>query len=183
MLLARAQPDAPDYRPAALTGDEFATLRAVVARVVPQRDAARIDLAARIDGVLAAGEGDGWRFALLPPDAQAYQAGLGTLDAAARERHGQGFAQLDGERQDEMLRQVAAGQLAGLLDAARMRLWFEDVRSDAVRAYVAHPATLARIGYSGVGYGGDGEPKPGFVRIGAGEREEWEPVGQKVAAP
>ncbi len=41
-----------------------------------------------------------------------------------------------------------------------MRLWFEDVRAQAARLYVAHPATLARMGYSGIGYGGDGAASP-----------------------
>ena len=57
-----------------------------------------------------------------------------------------------------------------------MKLWFEDVRFAAVRLYVAHPATLARIGYSGIAYGGDGPRKSGFVDFGIGRREPWEPL-------
>jgi pimeloyl-ACP methyl ester carboxylesterase len=168
-LLAR-QPDDPAYRPAALTPGQFAVLRAVVDRVVPQQGG--IDLAARIDGALQAGEGDGWRFARLPPDAAAYRAGLETLDAAARGRHGCGFAALYAGDQEGLLAAVAAGDgPAGALDPAQMRFWFEDVRADAVRHYVGHPATLARMGYSGIGYGDDG-----FARVGAGERDAWEPV-------
>ncbi len=64
-----------------------------------------------------------------------------------------------------------------------MRLWFADLRSDAVRLYVAHPATLARMGYGGIAYGGDEARKPGFVRIGAGEREAWEPLARSDIAP
>ena len=59
-----------------------------------------------------------------------------------------------------------------------MRLWFEDLSADAVRAYVAHPRTLARLGFSGIANGGDQPRKQGFVRLGAGEREAWEPVAQ-----
>ena len=44
-----------------------------------------------------------------------------------------------------------------------------------MKIYVAHPATLARMGYSGVANGGDGARKQGFVLLGAGEREPWEP--------
>jgi hypothetical protein len=57
-----------------------------------------------------------------------------------------------------------------------LRAWFEDARADAVKLYVAHPDTLARLGYSGIANGGDGMPKSGFVRIGFGERESWEPI-------
>ena len=198
-LLARAQPDDPAYRPAAMTVTQLATLRAVVDRVLPQ-PAVGIDLGARIDRLLALGEGDGWRYALLPQDAEAYRAALRTLDEASRASHGRDFAGLDGGGQDDMLGRAAAGELEvaslevaslggegparhDLLDAGQMRLWFEDLRSDAVRLYVAHPATLARMGYGGIAYGGDEARKPGFVRIGAGEREAWEPVATPGTAP
>ena len=76
-----------------------------------------------------------------------------------------------------MLERVAEGRSeSGRLDSKQMRLWFEDTRSATVRLYVAHPRTLARMGYSGIGYGGDGKPKSGFVRVGANERETWEPL-------
>ena len=186
-LLERARPDRPDYRPTAMSPAQLVLLRAVVDRVLPQPGPARIDLAARIDGLLGSGVGDGWRYALLPPDPEAYRAALRTLDAAAQASHGHGFIALDGGRQDDMLRHVAAAGLGSppgpeLLDARQMRLWFEELRSDATRLYVAHPATLARMGYGGIAYGGDGPRKPGFVRIGAGEREAWEPRAVPSAA-
>ncbi len=168
-LMARATPDDPGYVPAALSSAQLATLRAVMARVLPQPGPGRIDLAARADAALAAGPGEGWRFDALPPAAQAWAAGLDTLAD---------FAALDGPAQDAALTQVAAGRSdGGRLDRDQMRLWFEDVRAQAARLYVAHPATLARMAYSGIGYGGDGAFKPGFTRIGPGEREAWEPAG------
>ena len=175
LLRARGQPDEPGP-PVALDAAAFATLRAVVARVLPQPEPAAFDLAARLDAQLAAGPGDGWRFAALPPDAEAYRLALATLQAA-------GFAALDGAGQDALLRRAGEGTLpAGGLDADGMRMWFQDLRADLVQLYVAHPATLARMGYSGVFYGGDGEPKPGFAAIGIGAREAWEPLSLQDAA-
>ena len=82
--------------------------------------------------------------------------------------------------QDSILARVAAGDLAGslpgTLDGRQMQLWFEDLRADAVKLYVAHPATLAALGFSGIAYGGDGDDKPGFRLIGLDEREPWEPM-------
>jgi hypothetical protein len=99
------------------------------------------------------------------------------------------FHDLEPSRQDALLARVAAGSLGGddgvdreedpervLLSRDQMTKWFEELRADAVKAYLLHPLTLARIGYSGVAYGGDGLPKSGFAHIGLGGRETWEPV-------
>ena len=164
---------APEAAASVLHPGQLATLRALLARVLPQPAAGEIDLAARIDARLAAGAGDGWRFDVLPPDASAYRAGLATLAGA-------GFEAMDAAAQEALLARAMAGDLAAApLDTARLALWLADVRADAVRAWLPHPATLARLGYSGIGYGGDrdapGERLPGFVRLEPGEREAWEP--------
>ncbi|NEU13922.1 alpha/beta hydrolase [Methylobacterium sp. BTF04] len=186
-LRARAAPDDPAYQPTALDPVELAVLRSVLDRVLPQDSLGRIDIAARIEARLGSGSGDGWRFADLPPDPLAYRAALRTLDDAGHAAHGIGFHALDGARQDALLKAAEAGDLAGRdetkqLDAHRMTLWFEDLRSDAVRIYLAHPATLAAMGFSGIGAGGDGVPEIGFTAVGLNEREAWEPVatGEEV---
>ena len=136
-------------------------------------DAGRIDIAARIEARLAAGTGDGWRFAKLPEDGEAYRIALSMLDAAARSVHETGFLSLGGADQDALLHAASAGERLSPeeprqgFDAERMSLWFEDLRSDAVRIYLAHPASLARIGFGGIGAGGDDTDRmPGFVRGG-----------------
>ncbi|MEE7475397.1 gluconate 2-dehydrogenase subunit 3 family protein [Methylobacterium hispanicum] len=115
-------------------------------------------------------------------------AGLRSLDAAAR-AEGTPFLARDGAGRDALLRAAQEGRLAvpdtadPRLDAEQMVLWFEDLRADAVRAYLAHPATLARLGFSGIGAGGTGTPDPdglarnlpGFVRTGRNDPEPWEP--------
>ncbi|WP_245259452.1 alpha/beta hydrolase [Methylobacterium sp. 77] len=182
-LLARSQPDDPAYQPGCLDTVELALLRAVVDRVLPQADTGRIDIAARIEARLATGTGDGWRFAKLPADGEAYRAALRTLDAAAQSVHGMRFLGLDGTDQDGLLKAAAAGEPLcpempeDGLDAERMSLWFEDLRSDVVRVYLAHPASLARLDYGGIGAGGDDADRlPGFVRVGIDDPEPWEPV-------
>ena len=160
-LLARAEPDAADYAPQAMDAAALATLRALLARVLPQD---RIDLAQRIDKALATGESDGWRFAVLPADAQAYIENLAALA---------GFAEQPVEAQDALLEAIAAGEKGEALTR-----WFEDLRGQATMIYVSHPSTFARMGYSGIGYGGDEKWRPGFHAIAANEREAWEPVPQ-----
>ncbi|MEL6063788.1 MULTISPECIES: alpha/beta hydrolase [unclassified Methylobacterium] len=182
-LDARAEPDDPAYRPQALDPVELAILRAALARVLP---VSGLDLAARIDRRLAAGQGDGWRFSALPADPEAYRAGLRTLDAAARAARHRPFVALDPDNQDALLTLCQTGALTvpealgGRLDADRMRFWFEDLRGDAARLWLGHPAALARIGFSGIGAGGDrpdaiATDLPGFHAVGLDAPEPWEP--------
>jgi pimeloyl-ACP methyl ester carboxylesterase len=170
-LLARAEPDDAAYSPQTLSVEQLALLRAVLQRVLPQPTDASIDLAARLDRQLAAGKGDGWRYALLPADAEAYRTGLETLDELARQQEGHPFLALDAEKQDRILAKAAEGP-------ERLMRWFEDLRADAVKLYLAHPATLARLGYSGIADGGQTASMRGFVRLGMGERESWEPTAK-----
>ena len=179
-LRERAEPDDPGYRPKAVDAVELAILRALVARVLPQ--GAGIDIAARIDARLASGgDGDGWRFSALPADAAAYRTGLRSLDAAAQ-ADGDRFVARDGPAQDDLLRAIEGKTLTGgssdAFDPEQMAFWFEDVRADVVRTWLAHPAALAWIGFSGIGAGGDGPRPAGFTKVGLGERDGWEPVAQ-----
>jgi pimeloyl-ACP methyl ester carboxylesterase len=174
-LLQRAEPDDPAYQPGALDPVGLAILRAACARVLPQDGPGTIDFAARIDARLASGAGDGWRFAQLPPDPEAYRRALRTLDAAARAAHDAPFVALEAEAQDALLGSLESGAVSGDLDAEQMGCWFEDLRADVARTYLAHPVALARMNFSGIGAGGDTEPLPGFHAVGIDQREAWEP--------
>ena len=52
----------------------------MLARVVPQVRGEEIDLVGFVMARLATGKGDGWRYAVLPEDAQAYREGLDRFD-------------------------------------------------------------------------------------------------------
>ena len=181
VLLARTGADDRSKPSAIFAAAQMSTLRAIADRIVPQTDDASIDIGARIDAALTEGSGDGWRFALLPADVDAYRAALDTMMIVAETTYGRPFADLDAREQDALLRRAGEGRLTAgdgsttRLSASQMRLWFDDVRADAVKAYVSHPATLARIGYSGMANGGDGPRQQGFVDVGPDAREDWEP--------
>lgn len=167
-LAQRAVADDPSYAPRVLTPDQLMTLRAVADRVVPQGDDA-IDLAARVDARLAAGAGDGWRHATLPDDVTAYRLALAALV---------GFDGLTPEAQDDLVQALAAGRHSppgSALSAAQLALWFEDARDDLTKQWVTHPATAAAIGFDGFADGGDRTGRIGFVRLGAGDTDLWEP--------
>jgi pimeloyl-ACP methyl ester carboxylesterase len=167
ILNRRAVPDDRGYSPAVLDIAQLTLLREIADLVVPQ-DGPPIDLAARVDAQLARGEGDGWRNADLPPDPDAYRAGLDTLA---------GVWPTDPTAREEALRAAIEGttDADGPLDAARLKLWLEDVRNDLVRQWLAHPASMARVGYDGFATGGS--PVRGYVELRLGRREDWEPAG------
>ncbi|WP_375388779.1 alpha/beta fold hydrolase [uncultured Amnibacterium sp.] len=171
VMLARLDEPAEDA-PRALSPAQRALLTALLERVVPQRGV-RIDLAGRIDARLATGAGDGWRFAELPADAEAWRRGLDTV--AAMEP---GFAALAAEAQDAAIDRFAGGEAGSdddaLLTGPRMALWFTDVQAEAVRTWLAHPAAQAWLRYDGFADGGDGPRKQGFVTTHAGEWEAWQ---------
>lgn len=127
--------------PQALSARQLATLRAVAKRLVPldELDEA-VDPAARLDAALAKGTGDGWRYADMPPDAQAIAAGL---DRLGRD----GFLDLSGEAQDAVLAKVREGVADWPVPSAR---WFEEALSQLVQLAYAHPLLQLSIGYDGM---------------------------------
>jgi pimeloyl-ACP methyl ester carboxylesterase len=162
------------------TGDEHGTVAALVVQILPDCGA-HDALAERILAGVAEGPGDGWRFAALPPDREAWRRGLATLNGASG-----GFAALAPQNRNRLLDQVAAGDVGSvdddcLLSPDQMALWFEDVRAETVRVWISLPATMAAIGYDGFAVGGDGPRKQGYVRTGADDPEAWQRPAERVA--
>lgn len=168
LLARRAITDDPNYAPQVLSPGQLATLRELADRLVPQSGAGRIDLAARIDADLAAGRGDGWRPSGLPDDAAAYRIGLEAVASIWPK---------DAAQQDDLVRRIIAGDVtAGTWSGDVLRRWFDDVRTDLARIWLAHPASLARVGYDGFATAGPGVQPAGYVSLGAGMRDPWEPT-------
>ncbi len=167
-----------NHQPVTLGVAELRTLRALVARVVPE---AGFDIAAHLDLQLAEGQSDGWRFAVLPPDREAWHKGLLSLDLAAERAHGVAFLALLPDRQDDLLHAAGQGKLgrgvlgslhlgeaASAYSAAEMKQWFSDVRAECTRLYIGDPRTMRRIGYTGFA------DDLGFTQITIGATEEFE---------
>ena len=168
-LLARLAKtsEAPQF----FDADAYETFAAACARLVPSTGLdATVDVAPSIDARLAKGEGDGWRYAALPPDGEAFRRGVAALDAAAETAHAERFCDLTPADQDAILSdaQHARGAFAGLarFDA---RLWFADWLSEAAGLFFGHPLAQQDIGYAGFA------DAPGWTRIEIGEREDREP--------
>ena len=176
-MLDRMRPPRPA---AAWTDRHRATVAALIAQVLPGCGADH-GLADRILTGIDDGPGDGWRFAMLPPDGEAWRRGLDTLDVVTG-----GFATLSGAGQVDWLDRIARGEAgtaddAALLSPEQMALWFEDARAETVRVWMSLPATMAAIGYDGFAVGGDGPRKQGYVRTGADDPEAWQIPAERVS--
>ena len=175
----RATREAVDRRlavprePHFLTAEEFAILKAIADRIVPQPPGREpIPVAALVAHRLFQGEHDGFRNACLPPEGEAWRRGLKALDAEAQAAHGIGFVPLAEYSRDDLLKQAQAGELADpAWGGMRCDVFFRDrLLPDIVRAYYSHPTAWREIGF-----GGPASPR-GYVRMGWNRRDPWEAV-------
>jgi hypothetical protein len=152
--------------------DEWATLRAVCNRIIPQ-PVDRIDpvpIAALLDHKLAQGLQDGYRNARLPSAREAWKRGLLAIEKEANAFCHEPFPRLAADRQDTLLRDMQQGKL---YDAAwgdmPCALFFKArLLPDIVKTYYAHPTA-----WSEIGWGGPASPR-GYVRLHANFRDPWE---------
>lgn len=152
--------------------DEVEVLEALCAQVMPQEDRPpreRVPIAPWIDERLFKGEGEGYRYEDMPPDAEVYRLGLAGTDQAAHAMFGSSFASLSDARQQEVIRRIADGSPPGdawrRLPSAR---FVHKLVNDVISNYYAHPAAWAEIGFSG-----PASPR-GHIRLGLGKRDPWE---------
>jgi hypothetical protein len=175
-----------DYKPTCISPEAFATLERVLSRLFPDDEngspgANELSLAARLEQGRATGRGNGWRYASLPPDAQALALGLQKLDASAQHRNRRHFTELTEDRADALLHRVQNGEEKWEgLDASR---WFEEILADATELYVSHPAGMDAMGFDGFADSGapDGWPAHSGNGVGLNNTEAWEPKGRQKA--
>lgn len=155
-----------------LTNEEWTVLEAVCGRLVPQPDRAddAVPIAPWIDQKLTQNSGDGYRFADMPPMREAWRHGLRAIDAEARSRHGNAFAEIGEAEQDDVLRRVQQGDVVARdWEGLPVERFFSDaLLKTVVSTYYAHPAA-----WSECGFGGPASPR-GYVRLGADEQDRWE---------
>ena len=190
-LLSRLAP--ADAAPQCFAPDAYETFAAACARLVPSSGLAQtIDVAPAIDARLAAGAGDGWRYATLPPDGEAFRTGVALLDAAAEAGFAERFCDLAPADQDDILRDAQHGcgvfapdslpRPGGATGGFDTRRWFADWLAEAAGLFYAHPLAQQDIGYAGFSDAGTPDA-PGWTAIGLGERHDREPEPLGPASP
>jgi hypothetical protein len=154
------------------TEDEWPTLRAICARIVPQPPDRThpAPIAAMVDEKLHANSGDGYRDARLPPMREAWRRGLAAIDAEAKTRYGRRFHELTALLQDDLLKAVQDGDVSKQewRDVSAKVFFKKRLLHDIVSTYYAHPAA-----WSEIGFGGPASPR-GYVRMNFDRRDPWE---------
>ena len=150
---------------------EWAIAEAIAARIVPQPErAAPVPIVPFIDETLQEKRGKGYRYADMPPAADAWRRGLAAIDDESRLSGGRGFAELADDAKDALLGRVQRGDVASALwNGLPPRRFFTELLLGAiVGEYYAHPAA-----WSEIGFGGPASPR-GYVRLGFDQRDPWE---------
>jgi hypothetical protein len=157
--------------PKFFTADEFRTVKALAARIVPQpSQRPPIPVAALVDEKLHLGKEDGYRRAGMPREREAWRRGLMALDAEADAAYGARFRDLAEEHQDALLSRMRQGALKSAEWGGMKCEEFFDMRlaRDIVLAHYSHPTA-----WSEIGWGGPASPR-GYVRMDFNERDPWE---------
>ena len=131
------------------------------------RDDAPVPVTQMVEARLAAGETDGWRYADMPEDGQAWCDTLGYLDADAQDRCGTSFAaaaEADRHRLIQAVQDLSGEDWHGLPAKHVWSLWTRY----ACTALYAHPDAWAEIGFPGPAY-----PR-GYKNIGVDKLEPYE---------
>jgi Gluconate 2-dehydrogenase subunit 3 len=140
---------------------------ALVDQLTGQRDRRLVPVLAMIDARLAAGETDGWRYADMAEDGQAWRDTLSYLDLDAADRCRTTFADATDADQVALLQAVLdlkTHDWHGLPAAQVWSLWTRY----ACTAFYSHPSAWAEIGFPGPAY-----PR-GYKNAGVGKREPFE---------
>jgi hypothetical protein len=147
---------------------EAATLTAFCDDVLAQDSEPRIPVLAFVDAKHAAGKTEGYRYAGMPSDGDAWRLVARGLDEAAGDGEG-AYARADAGRREQIVAAFASGEVSGgaweHLDVTRA---WSVVMRDALGAFYAHPWAWNEIGFGGPAY-----PR-GYARMGVGLSEAWE---------
>jgi hypothetical protein len=153
------------------TEPEWQLLEALVARILPQPDRAEpVPITPWIDAQLHAGVQEGFRYADMPAQSEAWRRGLAAIDAEARYRHDRSFAELEPEQAAALLDAIARGQAnRAMWPGLDPQRFFIGVLAKTIAGmYYSHPAA-----WSEIGFGGPASPR-GYVRLGFDQRDPWE---------
>jgi hypothetical protein len=159
------------------TPHEQATGAALVRQLLDLEEDNPVPVIAMIEARLAEQQTDGWRYADLPADGEAWRQSLTHLDEDAWLRCGRSFAESDVHDQSQVVDGVQTHDDAvdwhGLPARRVWSLWTRY----ACTAFYSHPFAFAEMGFPGPAY-----PR-GYKNIGIDRREPFEVADSQPMDP
>lgn len=157
----------PDLR--FFTVAEEAVGRPLVDHLLAQWSEPYIPVLEAIDSRLAEGSTDGWHYADMPEDGEAWRRSLAALEQLAAERTGTVFSAATRQAQADAVQDVRdlADASEQLGDLPASRVWSLWTRYSSA-AFYSHPYAWNEIGFGGPAY-----PR-GYKALKLGLREPWE---------
>jgi len=148
---------------------EQAVGAALFDQLLDQRAEPKIPVLELVDARLAEAITDGWRYADMPEDGDAFRLTFAGLDADAQEARGRSFYELSWDEQGSLVQKVqdlsdATGTWRDLPAKHVWSLWTRY----ACAAFYSHPWAWNEMGFGGPAY-----PR-GYKNIGLDKREPWE---------
>jgi hypothetical protein len=173
VVLARLSPS-PEL--SFFTGVEQATAEALCDQLLAQHDEPRVPVAALIDVRLATGETDGWHYADMPEDADAWRQTLAFLDDDANQRYGASFGELTRDQQAGIVQELQNLDRQPWHGLPANQVWSLWTRY-ACTAFYSHPWAWNEMGFPGPAY-----PR-GYKNMGLDRREPFEVADSVNADP
>lgn len=149
------------------TEAQAACANALFDQLLDQRAEPRVPVTSMVDSRLAEQEFDGWHYAGMPLDDEAWRRTLDHLDEDARDRHDVAFSELSWDAQHaqlEAIHRLGSEPWHGLPAARVWSLWTRY----ACAAFYSHPWAWEEIGFPGPAY-----PR-GYKNLGVDRREPFE---------
>jgi hypothetical protein len=157
------------------TPEEARLMETLAEHILPQDDrlaSRRIPIVPRIDERLQKGSIPGYRFARMPPDAEAYRLGFQAIEQIAKHSYARAFRELTWGEQDELLKSIHDAKpkpgADEIWEKMEIHRYWALIVQDCIEAYYAHPWAWDEIGFGGPAY-----PR-GYIRLEHGEPEPWE---------
>jgi hypothetical protein len=164
----------PQPQPRFFTDTERASAGALLSQLTGQGEQPLgVPLVEMVDARLADGETDGWHYADLPEDGQAWRETLGYLEKDAHDRCGSAFADASAQDQAAIIQAVqdSSDEWHGLNAPRVWSLWTRY----ACTALYSHPDAWSEMGFPGPAY-----PR-GYKNAGVGKLEPFEVADARPA--
>lgn len=143
--------------------------------ILPQSDRTldhQISIVGPLDRRLAQNRTAGYRFEDMPQDREVYHSvGIEAINQEAHARFDGDFVTLSHLQQEKVLQAIHDGRpkgAPGIWAAMSVHRFWQQLVSDAIEAYYAHP-----WGWDEIGFGGPAYPRA-YTRLERGEPEPWE---------